>query len=184
MSVRLRRVMLALHLVVSVGWIGAVLAYIGLGISAVTSRDESTIRGSWVAMETIGWAVLVPLAVATLVTGVVMSLGTRWGLFRYYWVMLSFTLTTLASLVLVLHMPDVSSLAQRAQTAGSAELQSLGGDLFHATLGLLVLTAVLVLNVFKPPGMTRYGWRRRPQPGSRPVTTVNTTPASSRYRNN
>ena len=36
----------------------------------------------------------------------------------------------------------------------------LGGDLFHAVGGLVVLLVPLVLNIYKPPGKTRYGWRR------------------------
>jgi hypothetical protein len=149
------------HLAVSVGWVGAVLAYIALGLAATTSATTMTTRSAWVAMELIGWRVLIPLAVATVATGILLGLVTKWGLVRYYWVLVSLTVTSLATAVLILHMPDVSALADRARRGGEPVLDSLGGDLFHATLGLLVLVAVLVLNIFKPPGLTRYGWRRR-----------------------
>jgi hypothetical protein len=158
MSPRLRKAALALHLTVSVGWIGAVLAYVALGVASVTSEQDATIRSAWTAMELIGWWVIIPLALASLGTGVIMSVGTKWGLIRYYWVLFSFVLTSFATVVLLLHMPDVSTLADRARlTSGDG----LGGDLFHALGGLLVLVAVLVMNIAKPPGLTRYGWRRQ-----------------------
>ncbi|MCI0645282.1 MAG: hypothetical protein L0346_10410 [Chloroflexi bacterium] len=37
----------------------------------------------------------------------------------------------------------------------------LGGGLFHAGVGLLVLLVIQVLNVYKPPGLTPYGWRKQ-----------------------
>lgn len=160
MSPAVRKLALATHLAFSVGWIGAVLAYLALGIAAVT-QDAHTARGAWIAMELIGWRVIVPLAIGTLLTGVVMALGTRWGLFRYYWVLLSFVLTTLATVVLLLHMPTVSALARTARASETAGLDGMGGDLFHAVAGLIVLVGILVLNVYKPPGVTRYGWRQQ-----------------------
>lgn len=156
-----RRLALAAHLTSSVGWIGAVLVYLALGVAATTSSDAATIRGAWVAMEVAGWFVIVPLAVGSLITGVVMALGTTWGLFRHYWVVLALVLTTFSTVVLVLHMPDVSATADIARVAGELELRTLGGDLFHPAVGLVVLLATLVLNVYKPPGLTRYGWRRQ-----------------------
>jgi hypothetical protein len=57
-------------------------------------------------------------------------------------------------------MPTVSSTADVAQTAEGASLDGLGGDLLHPAIGLVVLLVIQTLNVYKPPGMTRYGWRK------------------------
>jgi len=162
MTPRLRKFALAAHLAFSVGWIGTVVAYLALGVAAVTSQDVQTVRAAWIAMELIGWYVIVPLALASLLTGLVMALGTKWGLFRHYWVLFSLVLTILATVVLLLHMPDVSALADVAHhEAEGASLDGLGGDLLHPGLGLVVLLVILVLNVYKPRGMTRYGWRKQ-----------------------
>jgi hypothetical protein len=156
-----RKFALSAHLTFSIGWIGAVLAYLALGVAAVTSQDVQTVRATWIAMELTGWYIIVPLALASLLTGVVMALGTKWGLFRHYWVLISFALTVFATVILLLHMPTVSSMAETAQEAESATLESLGGDLFHPGIGLVVLLVVQVLNLYKPPGLTRYGWRKQ-----------------------
>src|SRR5918912_2442344 len=103
----LRKFALTVHLAASVGWLGAVVAYLALGVAAVTSRDAQTVRAAWIAMEVTGWYAIIPLALAALLTGLVMSLGTPWGLFRHYWVLMSLALTSFATLVLLLHMPSV-----------------------------------------------------------------------------
>ena len=157
----LRKFALTVHVTTSVGWIGAVVAYLALGVSAVTSQDTRTVRAAWIAMEVIGWFAIVPLALAALLTGIVMSLGTPWGLFRHYWVVITLLLTVLATVVLLLHMPTVSFLADVAQEADGADLTALGGDLFHPGVGLLVLLVITGLNVYKPQGLTPYGWRKR-----------------------
>jgi hypothetical protein len=156
-----RKFALSAHLTFSIGWIGAVVAYRALGVAAVTSEDVQTVRSAWTAMELTGWYVIVPLALASLLTGVVMALGTKWGLFRHYWVLISFSLTVFATVVLLLHMPTVSSMANVAQEAEGARLDELGGDVGHPGIGLVVLLVVQVLNLYKPPGMTRYGWRKQ-----------------------
>jgi hypothetical protein len=161
MTAGIRKFALTVHIIASVGWIGAVVAYLALGIAAVTNQDVQTVRAAWIGMEVTGWFAIVPLAVAALLTGLVMSLGTKWGLFRHYWVLITLVLTTLSTVVLVLHMPTVTILADVAQEANGADLAALGGDLVHSGIGLVVLLAITWLNVYKPRGLTRYGWRKQ-----------------------
>ncbi|HEY8742540.1 MAG TPA: hypothetical protein VIU62_05550, partial [Chloroflexota bacterium] len=168
MTPGVRKFALTVHLTCSVGWIGAVVAYLALGVAAVTSPDTQAVRAAWTGMDVTGWWVIVPLAIAALLTGFVMSLGTHWGLFRHYWVLISLALTTLCTVVLVLHMPTVSAMAKLAQSLDGADLRALGGDLFHPAVGLLVLLAITVLNVYKPVGVTPYGWRKQREQRSAP----------------
>jgi hypothetical protein len=165
-----RKFALSAHLTFSVGWIGAVVAYLALGVAAMTSRDVQTVRAAWTAMELTGWYVILPLALASLLTGLVMALGTRWGLFRHFWVLFSFVLTIFATVVLLLHMPTVSSMTDLAQEAEGATLEALGGDLLHPGIGLVVLVVIQTLNMYKPPGMTRYGWRKQQEQRGAPVS--------------
>jgi hypothetical protein len=148
----LRKVALSAHLTLSIGWIGTVIAYLALGVTAASSEDVDTVRGAWMPMEIVGWYVIVPLALASLLTGLVMALGTKWGLFRHYWVLISFVLTVFATMVLLLHMPTVSSMAEIAQEAEGARLEALGGDFGHPGIGLVILLVVQVLNLYKPTG--------------------------------
>lgn len=158
---RVRKFALVVHLVFSVGWIGAAVAYLALGAFAATSEDAATIRAAWIALELIGWSAIVPLALGTLVTGLVVSLASPWGLFRHYWVVLSLALTVFAVVITVLHMPTVSSMADAARGATPGELGQLGGDLFHPGVGLVLLLVIVALNVYKPRGRTRHGRREQ-----------------------
>lgn len=162
MTPGIRKLALTVHLVLSIGWIGAVIAYLALDVAAVIGRDAESVRAAWTAMELVGWYVIVPLALASLLTGIVMSLGTPWGLFRHYWVLISFVLTTVATIVLISHMPDVSAAADMVRRSDGDEIHGSGrGDLLHAGGGLVVLLVITALNVYKPRGMTPYGWHRR-----------------------
>lgn len=160
MPPHLRKFALTAHLICSIGWIGAIVAYLALAAAAWTTQDVQTVRASWVGMEVIGWYAIIPLALASLSTGLVMSLGTRWGLFRHYWVLFTLLLTVLAVVVLVVHMPTVSSFADAAAEADAASRAGLRGEFVHAGGGLLVLVVVTGLNVYKPRGLTSYGRRK------------------------
>ena len=84
---RLRKLALTAHVTASVGWLGAVLAFLALSVAGLTSQNPQTVQGAYLVMELTGWAILVPLSLASLLTGLVCSLGSTWGLFRHYWVL-------------------------------------------------------------------------------------------------
>jgi hypothetical protein len=153
----LRKCALTAHVVTSVGWLGAVVAFLVLVVAALTSQDALTVRAAWTAMEVIGWFAIVPLSIAALLTGLVQDLGTSWSLFRHYWVLFKLLLTLLATIVLLLHMPTISHFARLALHENGAAIGGLWGQLFHAGGGLVVLLVTTALSVYKPRGVTPYG---------------------------
>lgn len=163
MTPALRRLALTVHLVVSIGWIGAVAAYTALDVSTVTGQDVLGLRAAYLAMESIALYVIVPLAFASVGTGLVMALGTKWGLLRHYWVLISLLLTVFATAVLLAETQTIGRLADIAadQATSAEDLRALPSTLVHSVGGTVVLLVILVLNVYKPQGMTRYGQRRR-----------------------
>ena len=157
----LRKLVLTAHLVLSLGWIGAILAYLALDF-VVAGGDAEQAHAAYIALAFIGLWVIIPLAVASLLTGILIALLTPWGLFRHYWVLISLLLTTFAVLVLLEHMPGVVAVADAMRRSGAAPLHgSMRPDFEHAGGGLVVLVVVTVLNVYKPRGLTPYGWRHR-----------------------
>ena len=161
----LRKFVLTAHIVSSVGWLGAVISVLALAIAAVASDDPQTIKAAHVAMDLTSWSVLVPLALASLTTGIVQSLGTKWGLVRHYWVVAKLLITLLATVVLLLYTQTLAHLAGvAAQTTLSTEdlavLQT-PSVVLHAAVALLLLLVATVLAIYKPAGLTRYGWRKQ-----------------------
>lgn len=161
MTPSLRKFALTAHVTSSVGWIGAVVVFLALAIIGLTSQDDRTVRGAYLVMEPAAWFVLVPLAFASLLTGIVMSLGTTWGLFRHYWVLFKLLIAVFATIVLLIYMGTFRYMAGVA----ADPTVDLGGvrnpsPLLHAVLALLLLLVATVLAVYKPRGMTPYGQRK------------------------
>jgi hypothetical protein len=159
---RLRKFALTAHVTSSVGWLGAVVVFLALAVVGLTSQDAQTVRGAYLVMEPAAWFVLVPLAFASLLTGIVMSLGTTWGLFRHYWVLFKLLISVFATIVLLIYMGTFSYMASVAADP-SADLGVVrnASPTLHAALALLVLLVATVLAVYKPSGMTRYGRRKQ-----------------------
>ncbi len=163
MPPRLRKFALAAHLTASVGWLGAVVAYLILDLSVATSEDPQVVRAAWIAMGQVTASAIVPLAVAALATGLVISLGTKWGLFRHWWVLISLLLTVVALLVLLSEaglIGRMAGIAADPTTSGDA-LLALPSTLPHSVGGLIVLLVIQTLNVYKPQGLTPHGWRKQ-----------------------
>lgn len=163
---RLRKFALTAHVVSSVGWLGAVVVFLALSVVGLTAQDPAVVRAAYVAMESIGWLVLVPLSVASLLTGLVQSLGTKWGLFVHYWVLMKLIITLVATIVLLLYMQTLEHLAGVAAQPAVAGRDLLDGlrsasPLLHSGAALLLLLVAATLSVYKPAGMTRYGQRKQ-----------------------
>jgi len=164
MTPSLRKLLLTAHITFSVGWLGAVAAFLALAIAGLTSRDAHMVRTAYAAMELTARFVIVPLAFASLLSGLIESLGTPWGLFRHYWVLAKLFLTTFATIVLLAKMPLIGYAARQAAetTSSSAGLRRAGTQLaVHAIGGLLVLLVMTALSVYKPWGLTGYGQHKQ-----------------------
>lgn len=139
---------------------GTVAAFLALAVTGAVTSDTALAGGAYLAMQVVTWDVVVPLAFATLIIGTVQSVGTPWGLFRYYWVIVKLVLTLVAVAVLLLQTPTVDALSAAAR---SGELASYGGARFsmvlHGAGGLIVLITANVLSVYKPRGLTPHGAR-------------------------
>jgi len=161
-SQSLRKLALTAHVATSVGWLGAVAAVLALAIVGLAGTEAETVRSAYVAMELIGWTALLPLSLASLASGLLQALGTSWGLFRHYWVATKLVMNLLAIAVLVMYMQTLNSLADLARdtTNSLTELRS-PSPVVHSVGALLLFVIATVLAIYKPPGRTRYGERKR-----------------------
>jgi hypothetical protein len=166
MPPRLRKASLTLHVASSVGWFGAVAAFLALAIAAATIDDGPTIRAAYISMEVIGWAALVPLSIASLTTGIIHSLGTQWGLVRHYWVIIKLLITAISTVILLLYMETLTTLADVARDTsvptGIGEVLPNFSPVLHSVAALLALALALGLSIYKPRGLTGFGYQRAP----------------------
>ncbi|MEO5765414.1 MAG: hypothetical protein ABIR52_08925 [Casimicrobiaceae bacterium] len=164
MTPHLRKFALTAHITSSVGLLGSIAAFLALSIAGLNSQDTQTIRAAYLAMDLIARFIIAPLAFGSLLTGLVESLGTPWGLFRHYWVLAKLLLTAFATTILLIKLKMIGHAAQLAAETilPRADLSTVGMELrFHAAAGLLLLLVPAVLSVYKPQGLTPYGRRRQ-----------------------
>lgn len=161
LSASVRRFTFATHVTTSVGWVGAVLVFVAIAGLALASDDERVVRGAYLVMAPAAWFVLVPLAHAAFLSGLVLSLGTAWGLFRHYWVALKLVITAVSTAVLLVYMGTFRQMAGVAADP-VVELGAVRNPspLVHAVLAFFLLVAATVLAIYKPFGTTPYGARR------------------------
>lgn len=178
----MRRFLLMAHVVCSIGWLGAIAVFIALGVVGVARASPDVVRVVYPSLELIGWYALVPFSVAALVTGVVQSLGTEWGLFRHYWVAAKFILTAGATSLLLVHMGAVSRAAVLASSGMfDLEFSKLQVRLvIDATLAAMVLIVATVLSMYKPGSLTAYGMRMQQEVARRVGRAL--SPGTSRVR--
>ena len=162
MTPRLRKFALTAHIMASVGWLGAVATFLALAVAGLTSHEARLVRGAYLAMGVTAWSVILPLCLASLLTGLVQSLGTKWGLFRHYWVLMKLVINLLSTLALLVHMQPISYLAgivAETTLAGGDHLQMRIHMVVASGAAVLALLVATTLSVYKPRGVTRYGRR-------------------------
>ena len=165
-----RKILLVAHVTVSVGMLGAVAAFLALAIVGVAGSDPQLARSVYPALVLIARLVILPLVFASLVIGVAQSLVTPWGLFRHWWVVGKLAVDLFVAVVLLVQMPGIGFVADTV--ASNLPIDTLFGVrmsfVIHAAGGLVVLLIPLALSVYKPRGLTRYGWRKQVEQGTAP----------------
>ncbi|WP_171139271.1 DUF2269 domain-containing protein [Streptomyces sp. S3(2020)] len=171
-----RRASLVVHVTASAGWLGLTLGLLALGITAATTGSAVTVEASVRTMKLFADWLLLPLAFLTLLSGLLLSVGTRWGLARHRWVWTKFWLTLATTTATVLALRPAVNSAVAAVAAGGP-LPDAGDVLFGPIVSLSAYVFMTVISVLKPWGLTRRGrgLRATPRPAPAPAR-----PGSSR----
>lgn len=164
MTPHLRKFVLTAHVTFSVGWLGAVVSFLALALVGLMSNDDRIVRAAYIAMELTTWFVIVPLAIGSLASGLVQSLGTNWGLFRHYWIVAKFLITIVGTILLVVHTRPIGILAGAAKEVlipishyRGLQIQLVG----DAIAAIVLLLTATTLSLYKPFGLTAYGRRKQ-----------------------
>jgi hypothetical protein len=139
-----RHALLTAHIVFAVGLLGDSAGYLAVAIRTSTLDDPALVHDSVKTLNMFSLVFGIPLSFATLLTGVALGLGTRWGVFRYPWVV--------AKLVLVLTVLLVGALviAPASEQMLDGEGDRTGRLIAAAAYDVVALTAATTLSVFKP----------------------------------
>jgi hypothetical protein len=159
-----RKAALAVHVASSVGWLGAVVTYLTIALIAITTPEVAVLRDLTALMERLVWLVIVPFDLLSLASGLVCALVSPWGLLRHYWVSTKLVLNLVTTVFLFGYTLEVGQSARIAARPKptDAEVQALREpmNVAHAVVALGLLLVTVVLAVYKPRGLTRYGQRK------------------------
>jgi len=161
LSPRLRKVTLLAHILSGVGWMGTDIALFLLLLTGLTTDDGQIAASCYIAV-----AVFVPVAIPVLslgmlATGLLLGRGTKWGLLRYWWVVVKLAMgVILTVLVFIALIPGINDMPRPdAMTSADAVRASLGSAptqlMFPPVVSFAMLGVASVLSVFKP-------WSRTP----------------------
>ena len=161
----MRKFILFAHVTTSVGLLGAVASFLLLSICGIVSSNVQLVQASYVLLMPLTAYLILPLVVASLLVGIISSLGTPWGLVRYYWVVAKLLLTSVTLIVLLLQMNAISQLSTIAATrmVTDADIGLRIRMIVHAGGGLGVLLLIMILSLWKPKGVTPFGQRQSTQ---------------------
>jgi len=140
MTPSVRKLALTVHVTASVGWAGALAVFLAHALASSMSQNDQIVRATAVAMGLTAWLVILPLGIASLVSGLVQALGTAWGLLRHYWVLFKLLLTGIATGILVLKLQPISHLWAGTQLARHARMRGR----ISTVIATLVLAAAVV----------------------------------------
>jgi hypothetical protein len=152
---RTRKAVLIVHILAVGAWVGIDVIVAVLVLTGWLSGDPM-LRS--IAYQALGSFVVWPMLVSgllSLVSGIVLGLGSKYGLVRYWWVavklVINIVLCTLILLVLRPGLGDVAAygLELAAGTAGQRDLSQL---FFPPAVSLSALTFATILSVTKPWG--------------------------------
>lgn len=154
-SQNLRKLNLTAHVSTSLSWLGAVIVFTVLAITALNSIDVQISKASIIALKICTWYVILPLCIASFLTGIIQALGTKWGLLKHYWIIVKLILTVISTLLLMLHIQPIDTIANTAINSqntfdfSTVELVNLISKSGAAIIALLIITTI---SIYKPWG--------------------------------
>lgn len=158
LGVRTRRAVLITHIASAGAWLGVDVAMAVLVVTAMTTDEPGTLAFSLQALEVVSiWPLLV-CGLLCLLSGIVLGLGSKWGLLRYWWVAVKLVLNlVLTALVLVSLRAEVAEQAAlgRRSAAGEAVTYDLSNLIYPPTVSPTLLLVAIALSVIKPWGRIR-----------------------------
>jgi len=163
-----RKTALVVHILSAGAWVG-IDVVVGVLVVIAWFTDDSAVAG--LAYQALGLFAVWPMLTAGLVclaSGILLGLGSRYGLVRYWWVAVKLVMNVvLCVLVLIALRPGLDEVVEhgRALAAGRVSTLDVSSMFFPPAVSLTALTVATVLAVVKPWGLIRPSRSRHRAPG-------------------
>lgn len=169
-----KRWLLSLHLLFSAILFGNSVIFLVLSIAAAVTNDENVLKSSYTSMHIMATSSVRASTIGTVVTGIMLSLWTKWGLFKFYWIILKeiLTIVSIGLGIIGFYLWTLEAFSITS-TKGLNALQNpvFIENRYQLFIGIILqiisLAIMIVISVFKP-------WGRRKQPNKlKKQVTVN-----------
>lgn len=158
LGARTRKALLVVHIVSAGAWIGIDVVLAVLVFTALGTDDTATRALSLQALELFAIWPMLTAALLALVSGVLLGLGSKYGLLRYWWVAAKLVINILmVALILVSLRPGLYQVADQARelAAGGPDTVVVGDLIFPPIVAPTLLLTAVILSIFKPWGRLR-----------------------------
>ena len=149
-----RKLTLTAHVAAGVGWLGVHVVLVLLAALGLTTGDDTVLDAVYLTAGEIVWLVF-PFAAISLLTGVVLAVGTAWGLFRHAWVtaklIINVAMLAVSGAVLSRFVGEAADRARDGADVGDLGPRILVGS----TAGSVLLVVATALSVYRPRGRVR-----------------------------
>lgn len=155
---RARKTFLLLHILSAGAWFGIDVVLAVLVFTALGTDDTDVVVTCLRALELFAVWPMLAASLTCLVTGVVLGLGSKYGLLRYWWVAAKLVINVgMSALILFALRSGIGDAARYADRLAAGDPTAvLPGDLiFPPIVSPTLLLIAFVLSVFKPWGRIR-----------------------------
>jgi hypothetical protein len=161
-----RKALVAAHAISAPCWVGVAVTFVAMSVVAMSTKNIHPTKAVYELMAVFDIKLLPWTNFATFLTGIALSMTTKWGLIRYYWVVAKIAIAVGILVMAFGFLLDAlvragEEAAALAATGGTAAQLSGAADVVLWGFGcaMLSLVGALLLSLYKPGGRTR---RARP----------------------
>jgi uncharacterized membrane protein len=164
LTVSQKKWLLAIHIMFAGIMLGGAATTVILSITAMNTASAQVLQACYTIMHLLSKTSVRVSTIGTVVTGILLSVLTNWGLFRYYWIIVKEILTLLSIGIGIVGFYYWSLEGLTLVTSeGLDALQNPAFTVNHIqlwigiVLQILSLTSMTVISVFKPWGRRQTG---------------------------
>ncbi|PGL71154.1 hypothetical protein [Bacillus sp. AFS055030] len=139
-----KNILVSVHVLAICAWFGGTLSLLLLGFYLKNAQNSEQLIYTLSSMHIIDENLLKYPALATLFTGILLSVWTQWGLVKYYWVVIKLVLTVLVILIGIFFINDwFSFLVKTAEGLGASALNE---NKFESTWISIIISGIFNLS--------------------------------------
>ena len=148
-----RKIAVTVHVVAALALLGVSTVVLVAGVQAATRDDAHDAHAVYSLLRLLTFSLDLPLAAVTLLSGVLLALTSRWGIFRHWWVIAKLAIYGATLIIgLVLISPSLDTMIDVTEAGSSGQSGARSTLVFAAGVQVVILVAAATLGVFKPGG--------------------------------